>query len=193
MPVAPDVSDEAIVALVLAGDREQFGVLVVRYQARLVNSLRLVSGDAELARDLTQEAFYRAYAALGRFNPEYRFSSWLYQIALNLWRTSARRGSRETHLEDQMRTDDEDLTESSSLLVDADLGPEARAVAKETKSRLWAAVDQLPSDHRQIVVMRHVMELSYQEIGERLGLPMGTVKSRLARARAELAAALSDD
>ena len=192
MSETPAATDEQIIVLVLAGDRDQFAVLVMRYQRRVCNSLRLLSGNAELAEELTQEAFCRAYAALGRFNPEYRFSSWLYQIAVNLWRSAAKRGSREVPLDGEGQADGDEIPETKRRLVDPDAGPEARAVAEDSKRRVWEAVDQLSPDYKQIVVMRHVMELSYQEIGDELGLPMGTVKSRLARARAELAAILGE-
>lgn len=179
-------TDQAIVATVVAGDRDAFAELVNRYQRRLYFALYKLTQDADAAEDFTQEAFVRAYSALASYNPAYQFSTWLFQIGFNLWRSSHRRSGRELYVLDE--EPDGDLPPKE--WPDEAPSPESTAVQTEVNRLIWQAVEALPEDARQIVVLRHVMELSYEEISASTGIPMGTVKSRLARARAQLADAL---
>lgn len=188
---AEATSDQAIVASVLAGERDAYATLIGRYQRRIYQSLRWMTGSAYEAEELTQETFYRAYFALASYNPQYRFSTWLFQIAFNLCRTAGKKRQREVALEDYFGEEDDEAThEAQRLLVDPGETPGSVAEASELRRLMWQAVAALPADYRQVIVMRHVHELSYEEICDLTGLPMGTVKSRLARARRQLAKVL---
>ena len=176
-------TDEDIVHEVLHGQRDRYALLVERY-GRLVASVvwRVLGGPGDV-EELTQEVFVRAYFALPSYKPEYRFSSWLYRIALNLCLDERHRRGRELPLEPA------EADAEGPLPSPPDPGPSPAVLVarRETARALWAAVAALPDEFREVVLLRHVDELSYQEICERTGLPMGTVKSRLARARRQLA------
>jgi RNA polymerase sigma-70 factor, ECF subfamily len=186
-PDNTDDTDADLVAATLAGHTDAYGALVQRHQRRVYLGLLQLCRDRAEAEDLTQEAFVRAYRALASFDPAYRFPPWLFRIAINLWRNSRRRAGREVALEGDEAGDD-----APPPLPDGAPSPEAQAEAAELRRRVWRAVDALPAEARRIVVMRHAMELSYEEIAAATDLPMGTVKSRLARARQELAVGLRD-
>lgn len=180
--------DQSVVAAVLAGDRDRYAVLVERYQQRIYNTLWHLCGAADDAEELTQITFCRAYFALGSYKPEFKFSTWLFQIAHNLYLNERRR--RRPELMGDSSTADNDV---EADLMDPGALPVAVVERREARTAIWRAIAALPDDYRQIILMRHVNELSYQEISEATCLPIGTVKSRLARARQQLAASLSRD
>lgn len=187
----PDVAaDRALVAAVLAGDLDAYARLVQRYERRIRFAIQRMVGDFEDAEELTQEAFVRAYFALPRFDPQYRFSTWLYQIAANLAINFGRQRAREA----RMFPDAEDREAYFDTLpeADVDVQPALAAERRAEIAQLQRAVAELPADMRQVLVLRHVFELSYQEICDATGLPMGTVKSRLDRSRRRLAKALTE-
>jgi len=186
----PGWTDAEVVAAVLRGDRERFELLV-RGHRRLVYSIALrMCGSPEDAEELTQEVFVRAYFALPDFKPEFRFSSWVARIASNLAIDLLRDRARTVSIEPARGQ--EPIAEPL-LAGDASEQPEFAAEERDLRSRLWRAVADLPPEFRDIVLMRHAQELSYREICRCTGLSMGTVKSRLARARRRLGAALSRD
>ena len=184
--------DKDIVAAVLAGQHDAFAVLVERYERRIFYALRWMAGSPSEAEELTQAAFCRAYMALATFNPEFRFSTWLFQIAYNLCRTAAKKQAHAVSLEEQFSDEDESSAAEDRLLIDPGKSPELMAEEANSSALIWSAVAALPASYREVVIMRHIEELSYLEICDLTGLPMGTVKSRLARARRELAAALAE-
>lgn len=187
----PSLADNAVVAAVLAGDRDAYAELVRRYWPRIRSALARMLGPGADVDDLAQESFVRAYYALGSFDPAYRFSTWLYQIAFNLAINHNRKRRREL----TVGVDAVAADTFFASIPDAEPSgqPEAATAARDMGARLWQAVADLPPDAREIVIMRHVLELSYQEICAATGLPMGTVKSRLERARNRLAGALGLD
>lgn len=173
------------------GDRGAFAQLVGRWQRPLHSAIRRMVFDADDAEELTQETFLRAYSALAGFDPRYRFSPWLFRIATNLAINHRRRRGRETTVGQSI---EEETAYFEALNDDHCEGhPEEAWDEAELSRRLWLAVDRLPEDHRAVLIMRHVMDLSYDAIVEATGLPMGTVKSRLARARRLLAARITED
>lgn len=180
-------SDEDLVAAALAGDPAAFPQLVERWWRPVWRSVWRLVGQAEDAEDLTQEAFLRAYAALAHFDPQYRFGGWISRIASNLALNFRRRRGRESFAG---ATIDEADAFFERTPDDDGASPERQADDRELAARLWQAVEALPDDYRVVVVLRHVVELSYDEIAATLDLPMGTVKSRLARARRMLKAAV---
>jgi len=166
----------ACVARCLRGDASAFEPLVTRYERVLFTVALRLLGNAEDARDATQNAFVRAYQRLDTFDPSRRFFSWIYRIAvnesLNLRRTQRPHEPLPATLE------------SSGSVVD---GVEAR----ELSERVQAALMTLSHEQREVVVMRHFADLSYEEIADTLDIPEKTVKSRLFSARQRLAPLLA--
>jgi len=168
--------DQSLIDACRAGKTEAFGVLVSRYQARLYPTVFRLTGCAEDAQDLLQDAFLRAYEKLERFHGESSFYTWIYRIAVNLALSDRRKRRHES---------------SSGLAVDpADArGEDDPAVPlerAERDGRIQEALGALAPDHRAVVVMKEYDGLRYEEIGAILGVPVGTVRSRLHRARCEL-------
>jgi RNA polymerase sigma-70 factor, ECF subfamily len=172
-------TDAALVEAAQGGDREAFGQLVVRYQDRLFNTLLRVAGSAEDAADATQEALVQAYVKLDSFRGASQFYTWLYRIAMNI-ALSRRRRRRPTRSIDQAK----ELQGAEP--VDGGASPEEALAAGERVAQVQAALDDLGEDHRAIMVLREIDGRSYEEIGEILQLPVGTVRSRLFRARLQL-------
>ena len=185
----PQLSDERLVELSLAGDEDAFGVLVRRYQRRLTAFLSQLVGDLELARELSQEAFVRAWSALERFNPKYRFSTWLFRIAHNLGIDQLRR--RRLLTTPLYRTDSEG-DEVEVVVPDLDKDPLGHLENRALASELREVIDGLRPEYRELVLLRHFGGLSYQEIADFTEMPLGTVKNKLFRAHSVLRKALTD-
>ncbi len=183
------LADERLVELSLDGDEGAFGLLVRRYQRRLTAFLSQLVGDTELARELSQEAFVRAWSALERFDPKYRFSTWLFRIAHNLGIDQLRRRRLQTT---PLYRTDSDGGEVEVVVPDLDKDPlghlENRALALELRQ----VIDGLRPEYRELVLLRHFGGLSYQEIADFTEMPLGTVKNKLFRAHSVLRKALTD-
>jgi RNA polymerase sigma-70 factor (ECF subfamily) len=182
------LADEALIELALDGDEDAYGVLVRRYQRRLTAFLGQLVGDLELARELSQEAFIRAWSALDRFDPRYRFSTWLFRIAHNLGIDQLRRKRLQTV---SLYRSDSDGEELEVVVADLEKDPlghlENRALADEMRR----AIDELRPEYRELVLLRHFAGLSYQEIADFKDMPLGTVKNKLFRAHTVLRDALA--
>ena len=185
---ATSLPDERLVELSLDGDEEAFGILVRRYQRRLTAFLGQLVGDLELARELSQEAFVRAWSALERFDPRYRFSTWLFRIAHNLGIDQLRR--RRLQTVSLYRTDSEG-DEVEVVVPDADKDPLGHLENHALASELRQVIDGLRPEYRELILLRHFAGLSYQEIAEFKGMPLGTVKNKLFRAHSVLRKALA--
>jgi RNA polymerase sigma-70 factor (ECF subfamily) len=185
----PQVSDERLVELSLDGDEAAFGMLVRRYQRRLTAFLSQLVGDIELARELSQEAFVRAWSALERFNPKYRFSTWLFRIAHNLGIDQLRR--RRLKTTPLYRTDPEG-DEVEVVVPDLDKDPLGHLENRALASELREVIEGLRPEYRELVLLRHFGGLSYQEIADFTKMPLGTVKNKLFRAHSVLRRALTD-
>jgi RNA polymerase sigma-70 factor, ECF subfamily len=174
-----DENDERVwVARCLKGDASAFEPLVARYERPLFAvALRLVA-NYEDARDVTQNAFIRAYEHLGSFDPERRFFSWIYRIAVNE-SLNLRRTRRPQ--------------EALGIWIQVPGGQTEVVEAHETAARVEHALAQLSEDYREVVVLRYFGELSYEEISHAVGVPEKTVKSRLFSARQRLAALLGQE
>jgi RNA polymerase sigma-70 factor (ECF subfamily) len=166
-----DLDDAALVARSAAGEAEAFEVLVTRYQRVLFSVALRILGDYADAGDATQAAFIKAFERLGTFDPRYRFFSWVYRILVNEC-LNARRGRR-PH-------------EPIAADLKADGTPFESMESAERRRLVQRALLELPMDLRQVVVLRHFGELSYDEIAATLGVPSKTVKSRLYSARQRL-------
>ncbi len=184
-------TDEELVRSVLAGDRERFGELVERYQGRLVNYLYRLVRNLDEAHDLAQEVFVRVYQALDRFDPQYRFSTWLFRVAQNAAIDVIRK--RRFRLVPLSRPD-EDGEGSWEIELEAG-GPSALDTLQneERDVRVRAAIDGLPWEYRELILLRHYGELAYEEIAEAKGMPLGTVKNKLFRARQMLKGVLEPE
>jgi RNA polymerase sigma-70 factor (ECF subfamily) len=168
-------SDEELVRRTLAGDRGAFGILVERHQRRAYNlALRMLGGEDD-ARDATQEAFLTALRKLASFRGDAAFSTWLHRVTVNACYDLLRRSARAplTARGDEPRPEP---------------GPPAPDHAEATAASvdLHRALLRLPPDHRAVLVLHDVQDLSYEEVARVLGVPVGTVKSRLHRARVAL-------
>ncbi len=185
---ATSLTDERLVELSLDGDEEAYGILVRRYQRRLTAFLGQLVGDLELARELSQEAFVRAWSALERFNPKYRFSTWLFRIAHNLGIDQLRR--RRLQTVSLYRTDAQG-DEVEVVVPDANKDPLGHLENHALASELREVIDGLRPEYRELILLRHFAGLSYQEIAEFKGMPLGTVKNKLFRAHSVLRKALT--
>ncbi|MGD0575705.1 MAG: sigma-70 family RNA polymerase sigma factor [Anaerolineales bacterium] len=168
--------EEALVRSARHGDERSFAVLVERYQRRVLNLLYRISGDEETALDLSQEAFVHAYRSLGQFEPGRPLGPWLLRIATNLafehWRRE--RGPVQVSMES---------LEGEELAAEAGADPGLEAERHELDRVLEGAVQSLSPLYRTVLWLRLVEGLSYEAIAETLRLPLGTVKTRLHRAR----------
>lgn len=182
-PVRQQVDpDLALVDEANAGNRDAFETLVRRYQHRLVNYTHAIMRDAGEAEDVAQETFIRAYRSLGRFRGESAFKTWLYTIATNTARTALERRSRRDRVGDQSLDDDAQTLTAEQVPAG---GPDAEAtlVARDAIDR---ALSELSEELRVAVVLRDVEGLDYKEIAVVTGAPIGTVESRIFRARRRL-------
>jgi RNA polymerase sigma-70 factor (ECF subfamily) len=174
------VNDDAqLIDATLSGDREAFGHLVEKYQGRLFNTLWHVVGSREEAEDVSQEAFVQAFLKLGSFRGGSAFYTWLYRIAFNVSISRRRRKRAEVSMDlHRERTGDEPL--------DACGGPDEHVLREEQVRQVRRAIGTLQEQHRAIVVLRELEGCCYETIAEILDLPVGTVRSRLHRARLQL-------
>jgi len=174
------VKDDAqLIDEALRGDTAAFGQLVTRYQDRLFNALAHVAGTAEGAADVVQDAFVQAYVKLASFEGASGFYTWLYRIALNQ-AISKRRRQRPTLSVDQARD------ELGQEPTDRGAAPGERLEQQERAGQVQAALARLSQEHRSILVLREIDGRSYEELAEILELPVGTIRSRLHRARLQL-------
>ena len=173
--------DDVLVKRVQAGERKAFDVLVRRYQHKVLGVISRYVSDWAEAQDVAQEAFIRAYRAIGNFRGESAFYTWLYKIATNTaknWLVS--QGRRPPT--DDVQVDDAVHLDAAVKLKDSST-PERELLRQEIERTVFATVEELPEELRQAITLREVDGLSYEEISERMDCPIGTVRSRIFRAR----------
>ena len=170
------------------GDGDAFGVLVKRYESLIFNAVMSLVRNNEDAQDITQEAFFKAYRSLRSFRGDCRFSSWVYRIAMNAAKDFIRSEARHPHVSlDNDGEDDDGENQELQIADDSPSSdPQASAEASETQRIVRAALAKLSDNHREILVLRDMEGYSYEEISDMLGLELGTVKSRINRARIAL-------
>ena len=173
--------DSAWIEAVLHGEREAFSQLVAKYQRPLYAALRRLARNHADTDDLLQEAFVRAYQHLKDFDRSRPFYPWLHRIAVNLAITFMQRRSRQTNFSGLN-------TEEIFPAAPESDNPDEKAERSEMMAALEKAIERLPAEQRVVLLLRTREDLSYQELSERLGIEMGTVMSRLARAREKLRA-----
>jgi len=190
-PGAPETADEELVQVVLAGDRERYRELVERYQGRLVSYLYRMVRNMDEAHDLAQEVFMRVYQALDRFDPRYRFSTWLFRVAQNAAIDQIRkRRFRPLSLQ---RFDDAGEEAREWELPAVEPTAYDQLSGRERDQAIQRAIDGLPWEYRELILLRHYGELSYDEIAATKQMPLGTVKNKLFRARQMLKGLLAPE
>src|SRR4026207_1084406 len=173
------VSDRELVAIAVSGFDGSFEELVRRYQLPISSDVYRMVGNYESALDLTQEIFIKVYNSLSRYRAEFKFSTWIYKIAHNAAVDHLRRtATREQSLVVGHDGDPFDLPVESG-----GPSPEQESERKERRGEIESVVKTLPANYRELIILRHSQDLSYEEIVEVTGLPLGTVKNRLFRAR----------
>lgn len=181
--------DAELVARVQRGDKRAFDLLVLKYQRKIMRLLSRMIRDPSEIEDVAQEAFVKAYRALPQFRGESAFYTWLYRIAINTARNwqvaNGRRPSAPTAIENE---DGETFSQIDNLM---DIStPESMLASRQVVETVNAAIDALPEDLKTAIVLREIEGLSYEEIAESMECPIGTVRSRIFRAREAIAAQL---
>jgi RNA polymerase sigma-70 factor (ECF subfamily) len=177
---AEQPTDEELVAAVLDGNRDRFGDLVDRYQGRLVNYLFRLLRNVDDAHDLAQEVLVKVYQVLDRYDPQFKFSTWLFRVAQNAAIDQIRR--RRLKLV-SLRQDDDDGDGRDWDLPSPERGPYGEMRNRERGDAIQAAIDTLPWEYRELILLRHFGELPYDEIAHLKQMPLGTVKNKLFRGR----------
>jgi RNA polymerase sigma-70 factor (ECF subfamily) len=172
----PKISDKEIMELIQSGDEKAFTELVARYQDRLLNFVGRIVTDQETAEELIQETFLRIFNQKHSYTPEYAVSTWIYTIALNLARSELRKRKLRRFLSLDF------LKEESDVEIAAKSG----GMGESLGPILQKAIDSLPEDYKTAFILCDIQRLPYQQIAEILRVPVGTVKSRINRARAML-------
>ncbi len=180
LTVEPCHSDQDLVEKVLSGDRKCFDLLVERYQSRLWHAMRAAGCCSASAEDVVQETFVKAYVYLKSYRKQSSFYTWLYRIAINSKHSYYRKMRPEVSLDAAMEAGQQEATDDSSRL------PDRQAERVEENQRVVAALGRLDQKTRDILMLREYEECDYRSISNRLGITMGTVRSRLSRARGKL-------
>jgi len=179
MNISNAITDSVLIELILKGREDGFEELVKRYQRPVTGYVFRILGDYDSALDVTQEVFIKVYNSLSRYRSEYKFSTWLYRIAHNAAIDHIRKNSAPTQ---SIETENEEG--AYQLQLESPLPtPEQDRERSEWRTEIDAVVKCLPQGYRELIVLRHSGDLSYDEIAEVTSLPLGTVKNRLFRAR----------
>jgi len=176
------IDDEAeIIAAALEGSQKAYAQLVENHRTAIFHIINRIVHNDEVARDLVQETFMKAFASLGTYRSEYRFSTWLYKIAANSSIDHLRkRRIQALSLDTPVETQDGRL---EIEVPDDTHNPELALVRKQQRFSIEEAIDSLPPKYREVIVYRHKDDKSYEEIADLLAIPVGTVKARIFRAR----------
>jgi RNA polymerase sigma-70 factor, ECF subfamily len=177
--------DVDLVRRTKSGDTQAFEELFNRYQKRVYNIVYGMTGNASDAADLTQDVFVRVFDSIGSLRAEEAFFTWLRTIAINICRDHARKRPRMKveSLDEKLSFDGEQL---SREIADTSDGPARVFESKDTRKAVHRALDSLSDEHRVAVTLHHIEGMDVRDVAQALGCPVGTIKSRLARAREEL-------
>jgi len=185
----PVDSDAVLVQRTVAGDQKAYELLVIKYQRRIQRLIGRMVRDVDLVEDIAQETFIRAYRALAQFRGDAQFYTWLYRIAVNTAKKALMELKRDpTVSENSFKSGDEDETSPLENELASVETPEALLATKEIAAMVNAAMDALPEELRQAIALREIEGLSYEEISEVMNCPIGTVRSRIFRAREAISA-----
>ena len=192
-PVAPPAAADSEVLLVqraAAGDHRAYELLVIKYQRRIERLIGCQVRDVDLVPDIAQETFIRAWRALHQFRGDAQFYTWLYRIAVNTAKKTLLELKRDpvvTEAALQSADDDDETSRRQNELI-SESTPESELAAREIAAAVNAAMEALPEDLRQAITLREIEGLSYEEIAEAMNCPIGTVRSRIFRAREAISA-----
>jgi RNA polymerase sigma-70 factor (ECF subfamily) len=188
-PLTPNDSDLMLVERTLAGDQKAFELLVIKYQRRIQRLIGRMVRDVDLVEDIAQESFIRAYRALHQFRGDAQFYTWLYRIAVNTAKKALMELKRDpTVSEGFFKSEDDGETYLPGAELTDDETPETVLAAKEIANVVNMALKELPDDLRQAVTLREIDGLTYEEISTVMNCPIGTVRSRIFRAREVISA-----
>lgn len=177
-------SEKALVQKAKAGDRDAFAALVSAYEGKIYNLALRYLGNREDAMDASQEVFLRVFRFLPGFQEESGFSTWIYRIGVNVCKDMLAKRAKRGELSLELPDEEEDYR--TTEVADSRYDPEAIVEQADLRESLAEAIGQLPQQQREMIVLRDIQGLSYEEIGQVLSLEAGTVKSRLSRARENL-------
>lgn len=188
------LSDQDVVLLAVLGHDSAYRELIRRYQRPIFSLVYRMVRDRELAEDLAQETFIKVLNAIDTYRPEYKFSSWIFKIANNAAIDHLRKRSLDTlSLDGSPHAETADAVEATTLQIGDTRETQLDEVAsRELGAQIEAAISQLRPEYRSCIILRHVDGRPYEEIAEMLGLPLGTVKTYIHRARNELRILLAD-
>ncbi|MCH8306891.1 MAG: RNA polymerase sigma factor RpoE [Gammaproteobacteria bacterium] len=179
--MATKSTDAQLVRRVQKGDKGAFDLLVLKYQHRIINLVMRYVRDPDQALDITQEAFLKAYRALGRFRGESAFYTWLYRIAVNTAKNYLA-AQRRRPMDVELDLQDPEQFELHAKLRETDT-PEGVLMGRQLHETVARAIEALPDDLRTAIVLRELDGMSYEEIAQTMDCPVGTVRSRIFRAR----------
>ena len=180
----PADSDLLLVERSVAGDQKAFELLVIKYQRRIQRLIGRMVRDVDLVEDIAQETFIRAYRALAQFRGDAQFYTWLYRIAVNTAKKALMDMKRNpTVSENAFKSTDDDETSVLENELTTSETPDAVLASKEIAEMVNSAMEALPEELRQAITLREIEGLSYEEISEAMSCPIGTVRSRIFRAR----------
>lgn len=192
LPPLPDKSADSDARLVersVAGDQKAFELLVIKYQRRIQRLIGRMVRDVDLVEDIAQDTFIRAYRALAQFRGEAQFYTWLYRIAINTAKKALMDLKRNpTVSENAYKSDDDDETSPVENELTSSETPDAVLASKEIAQIINAAMEALPEELREAITLREIEGLSYEEISVAMSCPVGTVRSRIFRAREAISA-----
>lgn len=179
-----------LVERTVAGDQHAFELLVIKYQRRIQRLIGRMVRDVDLVEDIAQETFIRAYRALHQFRGDSQFYTWLYRIAVNTAKKFLLELKRDPTVSESAfkSTDEDDETSWSGIEPTTDETPESVLAAKEIAVVVSAALEALPDDLKQALSLREIEGMSYEEISALMNCPIGTVRSRIFRAREAISA-----
>ena len=189
-------ADELLIERIRAGDMAAYNVMVIRHYDRIFSRVSQLLNNKQDAEEVTQDAFIRAHRGLENFRGDASFSTWLYQIATNLahnryWYWFRRKRDQSISL-DQPQCEDGSLT-LENVMPCADENPAEAVVTQEFVDRVSTCMQYLNHKHKEVLILRNVKNLTYDEIAQQLDISVGTVKSRIARARESLRSLLGED
>ena len=181
--------DAALVARVQRGDKRAFDLLVLKYQRKIMRLLSRMIRDPSEIEDVTQEAFIKAYRALPQFRGDSAFYTWLYRIAINTARNWQTASGRRPMMSSIVEKEEGETFDGIDNLTDIST-PESVLASRQIAETVNAAMQSLPEDLRTAILLREIEGMSYEDISQAMGCPIGTVRSRIFRAREAIAAQL---